>query len=704
MIRLILMVCFVSVLPFTQAGELPYRMPSAEEQAARKRQLLEWGKRWLVQYGRPFDEPAANYPENVPSPLADGTANTLALFSLGGEREVARAVEAMASLGPRDGQYGIFQGPALMEIWFRYAHLLPADTRAHVLKEIEKISAPGERLWGCCGASTAGGNWGFCSVAGVGLAGEILGDDARLQRAKDGLRLALEQIRTYGTIMEYNSPTYYGPSFNGLIAISSHAKDAEFRGMARAIQAVLLAQTLSLYHPPSEQVSGPWQRCYHLDTYGGPSPIKSLIYPYLPQPPHMDMRHMWEHPAMVGACSQMLSMGGTDAYFPDWLGMFVTNRPDVWGFSMTSHVPRVQDRRGLGTVYHEDDVNVTVYQTRLYTLGSASYVFHNGAHAETPYLAWTLRQPVASLADFKTGFFRMLHHDSLVESDNVSVFGKTTPHVLFNEGRKFAYQHQNRAVLFVHPDRLVPDATRLGLSFYVTELEDKVDEIHLGTEKLAALPAKRKEPVPVVIRDGGFYLAIVPLPGNDDLGRQNAVEIRRTGTRYLQVSFLNYEGKEHSMDEWLYARNGLYLEAADTAEFPTTEDFLAHVRRIRVEEHVEGDVRDVKVTTPEGVMRATYDRREEKFLHRSFDGEPFRPDPFRCPRAALGLEGEVSVGQTSVMCAPPQPVLLAADPERNVYVLLNLGKAETEAVLRLPDGSKLKVPLSPYDERVLLNP
>jgi hypothetical protein len=224
-IALLLVVYCLTLMPaFAADTSQLYPLPSAAEQAQRKRQLLEMGKRWLQQYGRPFGQPAANYPANVPPPKGDATL-TQALLTLGGEAEVARAVEMMAEVGPHNGEYGIFMGPAMMEIWFRYRELLPAPTRDRLLKEIEAISAPNGRLWGASGTNTAGGNWGFCAAATIGLAGETLGDRARLERGKDSLKLALDQIRTCGTIMEYNSPTYYGPSFSGLAAISSHAKD-----------------------------------------------------------------------------------------------------------------------------------------------------------------------------------------------------------------------------------------------------------------------------------------------------------------------------------------------------------------------------------------------------------------------------------------------------------------------------------------------
>ncbi|MHB9133192.1 MAG: hypothetical protein ACYDBB_19150 [Armatimonadota bacterium] len=689
------------------ADQLPYPMPSAEEQAARKQQLLQWGKRWLLQYGRPFDQPAVNYPANVPPPQGDGAGNTQALFALGSPAEVAQAIKLMAQVGPdKGGTYGIFQGPALMEIWFRYADKLPPETKAHFLKEIESISAPKGRLWGCCDTNCAGGNWGFCSAAGVGLAGEILGDQARLDRGKYALKLALDQIRQYGAIMEYNSPTYYGPSFAGLNAIAIHARDPEFRGMARAISNILLMQTLSFYHPASEQVSGPWQRCYGPDVYGGPSSIKSLIYPYLPQPPFMEMRHLWQFPSMVGISGMMMGFGGTDVYFPSWLGMFVTNRPQIWNMGLTSHVPQIKERRGLGTLYPSHDINVEVYQTPVYTFGSASYVFHNGAHAETPYLAWSMRSPVKGLGDFKTGFFRLLHHDALIEgNNNESVFDKgNLGYVLWNEGRKFAYQHENRAILFAHPDRIVPETTRLGLSFFASELEFKVDEVWLGDKKVTTFPAVSDTPQQVVIKDGKFYLALIPLPENDNLGRTNAVEIRHTSTNYLQVSFLNYQGARHAMQDWAYARNGLYVETADTNKYPTTRAFLDHLKQIEISEVDQGDVRSVSVQSPDGKMEADYDKKAEAFLLRTFNDMPYAPPAFTSPRAALGLQGKAAVGKTSVTCDPPQPIALAADADRQVYVLLNFGAGDTTAQLTLPGGKKMAVPLHPYEEKVLYKP
>jgi hypothetical protein len=700
---LLVVYCLTLVLAFAEDTSQPYPLPSPAEQAQRKRQLLEMGKRWLQQYGRPLGQPAANYPANVPPPQGDAVALTQALLTLGGEAEVARAVETMAEIGPHNGEYGIFMGPAIMEIWFRYRERLPAPTRERLLKEIETISAPNGRLWGASGKNTAGGNWGFCAAATVGLAGEILGDQARLERGKDSLKLVLDQIHTYGTIVEYNSPTYYGPSFSGLAAISSHAKDLEFRGMADTIQTILLMQTLSLYHPPSEQVSGPWQRGYHWDVYGGPSATKSLLYPYLPRAPFMEMKHLWTFPAMVGVSSEMLSFGGTDIHFPPWLGMFVVDRPPVWSVSLTSHVPEVREARGLGTVYHEGDVHAEVYQTPIYTLGAASYVYHNGAHAETPYLAWALRVPVTQLSDFKTGFFRMLHHDVLVEgADNKSVFGKTAAgYVLWNEGRKFAYQQGPRAILFAHPDRLVPEASRLGLSFFVTELETPVDEIWLGGKRVEHLPTASSSADWLVVRDGRFYLALRPLPGNENLGTTDVIQIRRTSTKYLQVSFLNYVGERRSMQEWLYARNGVYLETADTSRFPDLQHFLAYLQNVHVEERVDGDLRSVTVTTPDGMMQTTYDRRQERFLTRQWNSVPYQPVAFRSPRSTLGLAGQAEVGNVRVVCDPPQPILLAADLERRLFVLLNYGNVGTQATLQLPNAAPRVIALHPYEERVI---
>jgi hypothetical protein len=642
------------------------------------------GKRWLQQYNRPFDQAAANYPANVPPPEGDMAVLTQALLTLGSEAEVARAVEMIAEIGPYNGEYGIFMGPAIMEIWFRYRERLPAPTRDRLLKEIETISAPNGRLWGASGKGPAGGNWGFCAAATVGLAGETLGDRARLERGKDSLKLALDQIRTYGTIFEYNSPTYYGHSFSGLAAISRHAKDPEFRSMADTIQTILLMQTLSFYHPPSEQISGPWQRGYHWDVYGGPSPIKSLLYPYLPRAPFMEMKHLWTFPSMVGTVSDaMLNYGGTDIHFPSWLGMFVVDRPPVWSVSLTSHVE--------------------VYQTPIYTLGAASYVFHNGANAETPYLAWALRVPVTALRDFKTGFFRMLHHDALVEgADNESVFGKTAAgYILWNEGRKFAYQQGPRAILFAHPDRMVPEASRLGLSFFVTELEKPVDEIWLGGKRVEHLPTASSSADWLVVRDGRFYLALRPLPGNENLGTADIIQIRRTSTKYLQVSFLNYVGERRSMQEWLYARNGVYLETADTSRFPDLQRFLAYLRNVHVEERVDGDLRSVTVTTPDGMMKTTYDRRQERFLALQWNNVPYQPVAFRSPRSTLGPAGQAQVGNVRVVCDPPQPILLAADLKRRLFVLLNYGTVGTKATLQLPNAAPRVIALRPYEERVI---
>ncbi len=386
--------------------------------------------------------------------------------------------------------------------------------------------------------------------------------------------------------------------------------------------------------------------------------------------------------------------------------MLVTDRPAAWDVRLTTHVPQIHEPRGLGTTYPENDVNVEVHQTPVYTFGSASYVFHNGAHAETPWLSWSITTPVRKLGDFKNGFFRFLHHDALPEGDsNESVFDKGNPgYVLWNEGRKFTFQSGNRAILFAHPDRIVPTTTRLGLSFFATELGGCVDGVWLGGKPVAIFPAASDTPESVVIQDGKFYLAMIPLPGNDDLGREHAVEIRHTPTKYLQVSFLNYQGGRAGMNEFGYTRNGLYLETGDASQYPTIGKFLQHVAQIHVTETDDEDIREVEVAAPSGSMSAVYNRRTEQFLSRVADGIPYVPQAISCPRAALGLQGTVAVGKISAACTPKQPLLLAADPDRHVFTLLNFGESATTVTLSLPTHTPLTYSLRPYEERVLVNP
>ncbi len=158
------------------------------------------------------------------------------------------------------------------------------------------------------------------------------------------------------------------------------------------------------------------------------------------------------------------------------------------------------------------------------------------------------------------------------------------------------------------------------------------------------------------------------------------------------------------MKEWIYARNGLYIETGDSRRFRSFAAFRKHIMKITLDEQQDGDLRDVTVTTPDGVMRAVYDRRAEVFPRREFNGARYDPAPFTSSRAAIGGEGAVSVGKVAAACVPPQPLFLAADPTRKVYVLMNLGETATEGTLTLANGNTKAVTLPPYRDMVVFNP
>jgi hypothetical protein len=145
----------------------------------------------------------------------------------------------------------------------------------------------------------------------------------------------------------------------------------------------------------------------------------------------------------------------------------------------------------------------------------------------------------------------------------------------------------------------------------------------------------------------------------------------------------------------------VYLETADTSRFPDLQRFLAYLRNVHVEERVDGDLRSVTVTTPDGVMKTTYDRHQERFLARQWNSVPYQPVAFRSPRSTLGPAGQAEVGNVRVVCDPPQPILLAADLKRRLFVLLNYGDVGTKATLQLPNATPRVIALRPYEERVI---
>jgi hypothetical protein len=84
---------------------------------------------------------------------------------------------------------------------------------------------------------------------------------AGLNKAKE----ILSHFEQYGTLCEYNSPTYYGVDFTGLALWREIAISPEFKEMGKILEKKLWIDVASFYNANLQNICGPYLRSYGID-------------------------------------------------------------------------------------------------------------------------------------------------------------------------------------------------------------------------------------------------------------------------------------------------------------------------------------------------------------------------------------------------------------------------------------------------------
>ncbi len=312
----------------------------------------------------------------------------------------------------------------------------------------------------------------------------------------------------------------------------------------------------------------------------------------------------------------------------------------------------------------------------------------------------------------------MLDDHSVPERNSPS-FGYYFWHIQ-NEGREMSLQDRDRAIVLAYPSGLkelsyagtlqsLSSVSKMRHSWYISELDDRVDEIWLDESKVESLPAQDSAVKPIFLRDGSFYLALVPLPGNTVQDGSSKIRIERREVceqdkyptnpksayfgkaQFLEISLLHYDGAQKPMtrDDWEAVQSGALVWVSDSSRSGTFEEFRQEVRRTQILDVRQGSVRKVEARFSDGISLAgQFDRRSEEWLGRWIDGNPVSFPAHRTSRSICG-RGMVEVnGVTAAADFADARLILLVSQGGQIVRVGNGKNREIEVTLRGPVGSR----------------
>jgi len=572
---------------------------------------------------------------------------------------------------------------AFLHLYFKFHDALRPESVQRLKEALKEACAPPGRIYRY-DFSFSNTNHPFkCATIQV-LAGEILQDeDVRLSGVEKlrslSRKLAVGVGRPYanagysGCVSEFNSPTYAAPQLIPAALLANWSTDAETRAWGILYQELMLMDTLSHWHPPTQQSAAPHSRSYMENTIGGTGLLKYILHAILPGGVFFDTETAWwaNH---AGDIANAVHAASVDFYAPERLVRLAIEKAYPYTLKMRSST--------YGYVYGlwsmpSGPVDTYCYQTGSYSLGSASRPTGTGGQMDAPALKWAKRSPVRSMNDHKVAFFRYREGSSYT-------FRQAS---LQDQGIKNVLQHEGSALALYRPRPFAGQADALTLEICIPAW-DPVDAIYLGDRKVDRFPAVSAVGAPILIEDGPIAFAILPLELTD-MGRQNAVEID-VREEMLVISLVNYKGEPRTFpaERLLSVQNGVAILVEDESggKAPPLERLRRRLQSAEVRDELAENIRAVSYRDQVVSLEISLSHLDADPGRRYVNGEPYKPEIFSSPSAATAERGRVVVGDAALETTSATPVRLLADPPLKTYAVYNFYPESASFVLDTPYG------------------
>jgi len=388
-------------------------------------------------------------------------------------------------------------------------------------------------------------------------------------------------------LSEFNSPTYDAVTFYALASLANYDADDEVRQTALWCEQRVWKVFMNHYHRDVCTPAGPYSRAYLPDSLGVAHQSRFLLYSVMgddfPINPWNtifseegdDPDALRSHHTITGETLALQVSQG-------WLGNMIYHCPKEYikdalnrsypfyskgdaevssSFDNHSILQSAAGYHGDGDVnlsplleqddvyeYPSSDSIIYSYLNDGYSMGTCTRPFHNGMPTDSYHLLYTKGSPARDRKDVGSVFARYEFNAKGIQSF------PSENHGIHCMGRKFAFQHENTAMVLYRPKSYSEPLNSLQLSLLFYNRYNMIDEIWMGNTKLALneLPVMKAGNIPVYVRSGDVYMAFMPLDSKGQFGESAVKIVQRHG--FVFVSFVNYEGEEK-----IFHRKGLCI-------------------------------------------------------------------------------------------------------------------------------------------------
>lgn len=563
-----------------------------------------------------------------------------------------RANRILENLIVNDGTHS----PAtLFVIHHRFSALLSDQAKEQILENLRRnlpISATVRY-------SDGNVNHPLAAYAHLICGGELLGDPAYtligkrlLQEFQQTISGRRHKQRQQAEMAEYNSPTYTALTLWFLAIIAEFAQDEEARRLAQFLEERLWINVAMHWHEPTQQFAGPFSRAYAEDSVGGFSALHCTFACAMQKNIFItaELPRRFEHPS---ALIENAFVAILNFHVPAEARAIAFDKPLPYYFRMTTYCEqyhengrRQEDDRQIAAfddeVYPGGWGDLTTFMTKEYCLGTASRPYVNAGQSDGFSLRYRRAEQVQSLQDFRGAYTRMVFNGSIFGQDNfchVAGFPVNKDY-LYEEGRAFTYQHENKAIVCCTPKRAGHagvNELRLDLIF---SYHAPFDHIQVDETEITDFPFDGENVKRIVISDHRTYLAILPLPASALADFKPQCRLWASHDHFM-ISFYNYRGaaRDFTREEMSMTRNSFACIMETREHFPRLDDFLKFLNSVKLNETISSRaVRTVKFQIGAEAMVFSADPISERILQRTWNGKDDEVSHFQVETAAGDAE------------------------------------------------------------------
>jgi hypothetical protein len=214
---------------------------------------------------------------------------------------------------------------------------------------------------------------------------------------------------------------------------------------------------------------------------------------------------------------------------------------------------------------------------------------------------------------------------------------------LYEEGRAFTYQHENKAIVCYTPKRTghaLVSELRLDLIF---SYHAPFDHIQVDETKITDFPFESESVKRIIIADYQTYLTIFPLHTSAPADFKPRCRIWVLQDHFM-ISFYNYHGavRDFTREEMSATRNGFACIMETREHFPRLNDFLRFLDGIKLYERISSHVvRTVDFQIGAEAMVFSVDPIGERILQQTWNGSD---------DAAYHFQVETNAGDSERFC------------------------------------------------------